>query len=73
MNGDDLLYDVVQRMALGFALEDETWPVFLAWMRDCNPDETARAWTETADLEGLRAQWIARSPEIIIRALLGPA
>lgn len=63
-------YDDVQRMALAFALETETWPVFLAWARDSCASAAARAWLAAGpDLAELRREWVQRSDDPIIHAL----
>ncbi len=63
-------YRDAERAALGFALESETWPVFLEWARQQHvPSVPHDCWLENLDLAQLRSQWLANSPDVIIRSL----
>jgi hypothetical protein len=51
-------------------LEDESWPVFLAWCRAQGISPEIRAWLEAGpDLETLRDEYLRHSPNPLIRAL----
>ena len=65
----DFGYPELSRAALGFALEDETWPVFLAWARVQHATPESHAWVETASLAATRSLWLANSPDPDVRAL----
>jgi hypothetical protein len=63
-------YHDLERASLGFILEDETWPVFLEWMRRNHITPAAHAWLEDGpDLGKLRRQYVTHSPDEKIRAL----
>ena len=62
-------YHDLERAALAFVLEDETWPVFLEWCRVNHVTPEAHAWLEAGpDLAAMRRQWAAHSPDPDIRA-----
>jgi hypothetical protein len=65
-------YDDLQRSALGFVLENESWPVFLAWVRGADDvSDALMDYVETADLNEARSEWLAHSPDPQIRAMAG--
>jgi hypothetical protein len=67
---DEFGYHDLERSALGFVLEDERWPVFLAWCRANGTSPEIRAWLEAGpDLEKWRREYLRHSPEPVIRAL----
>lgn len=62
-------YSDLERDAIGFILEDESWPVFLAWMRQNVNSEEAREWLNSnPNLETIRTIWMLHSPDEYIRA-----
>lgn len=61
-------YNDLERDAIGFILEDESWPVFLAWMRQNVNSEAAAEWIKAADIGAVRTAWMMRSRDPIIRA-----
>jgi hypothetical protein len=67
--GGELDYHDIARGALAFVLEDESWPVFLAWAREHHGTEAMHRWLETADLEATRNLFLAHSPDPYWRAL----
>lgn len=70
MTGDVFGYDQLQRAALGFVLETETWPVFLAWLREQHASAAAHNWIVAGpDLEAWRDEWAARCISADVRAL----
>jgi len=65
-------YQDLERSALGFVLETESWPVFLAWFRAQHVSPEAHDWLEAGpDLEKIRADWAAHSSNPLIRLLAG--
>jgi hypothetical protein len=63
-------YHELERVALGFVLEDETWPVFLEWARTNHVSPEAHAWLEAGpDLAKVRSDYCLHSPDPRIRAL----
>ncbi len=60
-------YHDLERSALGFVLETETWPVFLAWVSRNHISPESHAWLATADLAETRQEWMAHSPDPNIR------
>jgi hypothetical protein len=61
-------YHALERSALGFVLEDETWPVFLEWARGNHLSRESRDWlVSVPDLNALRLQWAAHSPDPLVR------
>lgn len=61
-------YHDLERSALGFVLEAETWPVFLAWARKQGQSPEIRAWLdEGPDLGEARKLWAEHSPDVLIR------
>jgi hypothetical protein len=55
-------YHDLEHAALGFVLEDESWPVFLAWCRANQVSAACHAWLEAGpDLERHRRQYITHS------------
>ncbi len=62
-------YHALERAALGFVLEDESWPVFLAWAKQNMITDAGKAWAAAADLREARKLWAAHSPEPLIRAI----
>jgi hypothetical protein len=68
----DFTYADLERIALGFVLESETWPVFLAWCKTNANSEAIRMWVKMQpDLEAIRLQYMAHSPDPLIKALAG--
>jgi hypothetical protein len=66
-------YHEIERAALAFVLENETWPVFLAWAKVQHVTSESHAWLETGpDLEKLRDEWCQHSPDPDIQALRQP-
>ncbi len=63
-------YHDIERMALGFVLEDESWPVFLAWCRENGFSDEIRAWLEAGpDLKEVQLEWLRHSPDPARRAM----
>lgn len=63
-------YDQLERAALGFVLEDETWPVFLAWLQTTHISPEAHTWLVSGpDVERWRDEWAARSESAFVRSL----
>jgi hypothetical protein len=63
-------YHELERAALAFALEAETWPVFMAWCREHHATPESHAWLEAGpDLEAIQREWLAHSPDPIWRSL----
>jgi hypothetical protein len=63
-------YHDLERVALGFALEDEYWAPFMAWCAENGFSARFRAWVEAGpDLHQLRREYLRHSPEPAIRAL----
>lgn len=63
-------YHDLERAALGFALEDETWPAFLEWMRENHVSGHAHDWLAAGpDLDEVRRLYLAHSPDPGIRSL----
>jgi hypothetical protein len=70
MSENEFGYHELERSALGFVLEDESWPVFLAWFRVQPVSPEADAWLEAGpDLAKARNEWVAHSPDPGIREL----
>lgn len=44
--GEMMTYNDIQRIALGFVLETETWPVFMEWCRKNVNTDKCREWLE---------------------------
>jgi hypothetical protein len=66
----NISYHDIERMALGFALEDEMWPVFLEWVRANHVSGKAHDWLLAGPgLERIRREYLAHSPDPVIRAL----
>lgn len=61
-------YTELARAALAFATEDETWPVFIAWCASNSNSTAMDEWVETAALATVRREWLASSPDPIMRA-----
>lgn len=54
----------LERAALGFVLEDETWPVFLIWfaLRHATPE--AHRWLAAGpDLDQIREEFLQHGPK----------
>ena len=67
---DGFGYHDLERAALAFALEAETWPVFLAWCRDTHISHESHCWLESGpDLAEIRHEWLRHSPDPDVRAL----
>lgn len=67
---DELGYHNIERMALGFVLETETWPVFLAFVKSQGVSDEALEWVNgNPSLESLRTDYMLRSPNPLIRGL----
>lgn len=63
-------YHELERCALAFVLEDESWPVFLAWARHHHVSAAAHDWLESGpELAEYRAQFLEHSPEPHWRAV----
>lgn len=63
-------YEDLERDAIGFILEDETWPVFLAWMQEYAVSKEAREWLNSSpNLEALRTIWMLHSPDEYLKAM----
>jgi hypothetical protein len=60
---NDFGYHQIERGALAFVLEDENWPVFLAWCQKYGSAESD-AWLKAGpDLEKIRDEWLKHSPD----------
>ena len=67
---EELGYHELARSALSFVLEDESWPVFLAWARTQAVSAEAMAWLEAGpDLEQVRREYLQHSPDPYWRAV----
>jgi hypothetical protein len=65
-------YHDLERMALGFILEDESWPVFLDWARANHVSGAAHDWLAgVPDVDEYRRQYLAHSPDPALRAMAG--
>ncbi len=64
MNNQPLSYHDLARAALGFVLEDETWPVFIEWVRVSHVSGAAHEWAVAPDLAVTRAEWMRHSPDL---------
>jgi hypothetical protein len=65
-------YHDIERSALAFVLEDESWPVFLAWFRQNHTSVESHDWLESGpDLEAIRRDYMLHSPDPRIRSLAG--
>jgi hypothetical protein len=63
-------YHDIERIALGFALEDETWPVFVEWCRENHISAESHAWLKAGpDLQALRVEYLRHSPDPAVRAV----
>jgi hypothetical protein len=63
-------YHDLERAALGFVLEDESWPVFLEWCRVQHVSAESHDWLEAGpDLDAIRRDYLRHSPDPAIRAL----
>lgn len=63
-------YHDLERAALGFVLEDESWPVFLEWCRVQHVSPESHAWLDAGpDLEKARCEYLAHSPDLYWRGL----
>lgn len=64
-------YHDIERAPLGFVLEDQTWPLFLEWMRVSHVSGEAHDWLAAGpDLDGIRREYLAHSPDPAIRSLV---
>lgn len=64
-------YHDLERAALGFVLEDESWPVFLEWCRAQHVTPELHDWLAGPDLEAARRDYLRHSRNPAIRALSG--
>jgi hypothetical protein len=56
-------YHELERAALAFALEDETWPVFLEWLREKHISAGAHQWLlMNPQVDDYRRLWLTHSP-----------
>jgi hypothetical protein len=61
-------YHDLERAALGFVLESESWPVFIEWMRKNHISDASHEWLEKGpDLNAVRKSYIAHNRDEIIR------
>jgi hypothetical protein len=61
---NDFGYHQIERAALAFVLEDESWPVFLAWFQANHVTAESDAWLKAGpDLEKVRGEWLKHSPD----------
>jgi len=52
-------YDDIQRIALGFVLETETWPVFMEWCRKYVNTDACREWLRSEpDINDVRGMYV---------------
>jgi hypothetical protein len=68
MNEREFGYDDLERAALAFVLEDETWPVFDRWFRNNIHSMRMHEWMDAHDLLTVRRLWMLNSPDQDIRA-----
>ena len=61
-------YPDLERAALAFVLEDETWPVFDQWFRNNIHSTRMHEWMDAHDLLAVRRLWMLNSPDEGIRA-----
>ena len=67
---DGFGYHDLERAALGFVLEAETWPVFIAWAQDTRNSTEVGIWLESGpDLNAIRREWLRHSPDPDVRTL----
>lgn len=57
-------YHDLERAAISWVLEDETWPTFLEWL-DAREPELA----EGLDLDEMRCEWVLHSENAQFRAI----
>jgi hypothetical protein len=63
-------YHELERAALAFVLESETWPVFLAWAKQGENSLAVREWLNSnPSLNKHRQEWAAHSSDPVIRDL----
>jgi hypothetical protein len=68
VNGE-LSYQDIERAAVGYILEDEIWPVFVAWAMEHADTAAAVAWADSDPGPGVfRREWARHSPVPEIRA-----
>lgn len=68
--GAEFGYHELERCALAFVLEDEAWPVFLAWAAAHHVTSALHDWLAAGpDLERYRGEFLAHSPEFYWRAV----
>jgi hypothetical protein len=66
----ELGYHDLERMALGFVLETETWPVFVEYVRSNHVSAEAHYWVEhPPDLTEIRRLYLQHSPDPVWRRL----
>ena len=70
LSDGDFGYHDLERVALGFVLEDETWPVFLEWARKYAVSDQVNTWLSAPDLEEARHLWAMHSPDPRVREVL---
>lgn len=69
-DGAGVGYHYLEHAALGFALEGETWPVFVEWFKANAVTDRGREWVAAApDINEVRLEWMLHSPDPRIRAL----
>jgi hypothetical protein len=65
-------YHELERAALSFILEIETWPVFLEWVRSQHVSQAAIDWVNSDPNPRIyQAMWMLHSPDADIRRLGG--
>jgi len=58
-------YDELARAAFAFILEDETWPVFMAWCQQHHISEISHLWLMSKpSINEMRRMWLDNSPDI---------
>jgi hypothetical protein len=63
-------YHDIERSALAFVLEDESWPVFIEWCRVQHVSDEAHDWLEAGpNLNAVRRDYMLHSPDPEIRGL----
>ncbi len=61
-------YHELERVALAFVLEDQTWPVFAEWVRTRPHSPKLISFVDGADLDLMRREWLAHSDFPLVRA-----
>jgi hypothetical protein len=63
-------YHDAERAALAFVVEDESWPVFLAWLRQNRYSGHLHDWLAAGPSQaGLQREWLEHSPDPEIKGL----